>query len=332
MTYLAFDLDGTIYNANRYLWELLCPFDVADRCRKLPVLMAMVTEPSDELRQRLEVAYKIFSTRLAEAETSSPIGLFRPGIFRVLGKALQLKKAGFVKGVIMYTNNSSRILVKIAVEVINRVLGEPLFDDVLDRLHPLRLKDPVTGEGPSLKTWVELKKLLVESNTSAPASLAPKDVMFFDDGLHADLMSALGPYDNYIKLDEYKYEWETNYLRDIYLSALNDSGILSAPVLPEFLEYAKPCSRGILFDNIDAFLIKCGCGSTQMSPKPPLADTAEGSDKMFRYLSAIEARGVINNNGNNNAVTGGKSRKGKGRKRVSTKRNKKKPIRASRVF
>jgi hypothetical protein len=324
MTYLAFDLDGTIYNANLYLWKLLCPFDVADRCKKVPRLMAMVTEPSDGLRQKLGVAYKIFTTRLAEVETSSPIGLFRPGIFRVLRKALQLKKAGFIKGVIMYTNNSSRNLVRIAVEVINNVLGEPLFDDVLDRLHPLRLKDPVTGEGPALKTWLELKKLLVESKTAAPTSLDPADVMFFDDSQHADLLLRLGPYDNYVKLNEYKYVWDSNALKHIYLSALNDSGILSATVLPEFFTYAKPCSDGIIYHNIDAFLMSC-CGTGLSSPQSPLTDTPEGSDKMLHYLSTIEERGHTNNR-NNNSVSGGKSRKSKGRKRVSTKRNKKRKV------
>jgi len=304
--YLVFDLDGTIVNGTEGLYNLLCIFDIKDKFKHNPRLTSTLSKPSTHLAEALAKTYDIFISRLAEIETSTPIGLFRPGIFPVLQKALELKDSNIVKGVILYTNNSSRNFVKFVVDIIHKVLPRPIFDDVSDRLDPLRLIDPGTGRPYTRKTWHEVKRLLMRGRTQVLKKPRRKEVMFFNDQIHANLMTQLDPEHNYVKLDTYIYEFDPDAMKGIFKEALNDGGILSE-LLPEFLAYAQPCGNRMLDckGNIDCFLNGMMISRGGAYIVPP--DTPNGSNKMLEFLSQIDVRNFNNNatNANYNANSEG---------------------------
>lgn len=330
MVYLAFDLDGTIGNFLP-VWKLLCPLRQKEHFTNLP---AIVVPPiSETLQWEIDIAYSAFVKLVAKAETSdSPLGLFRPGIFKVFDEVKRLRKKGIVEGVIMYTNNSSPPLYNFASDVLKYYIGGEVFDDILHYRHALRIKAPYSSLPPADKRWAELKHLLVESKVKAPPTVEPTQVMFFDDMHHYDLMHILGAHDNYVKVSEYKYVPENHKLTNIFLTALMESSVLSSVNLNEFLEYSSECSQSRKATDVGELLqllttkssgLPIGGPSTM---GPALNSPTMNADTMIAALRKLDVSKQNNKNNNNNnlrallpkkSVT--KKRKG-GRRYKSVKR------------
>lgn len=253
MVYLAFDLDGTIGNFLS-VWKLLFPFDVVGHFRKFPQKIQPIhTSTNNTLRWELDIAYSAFVKRVADLETSDkPLGIFRPGIFKVFEMVSRLRKMGLVTGVIMYTNNSSSSLYNFANDVIKYVNKGPVFDDVLDYLHPLRIISPGTSLPSPNKTWFELRELLIESKTQAKPTIMPNEVLFFDDMPHSDMFAKLGS--NFIKLNEYSGRPPNERLKAVFLAALNDSELLSPRLADTFFTYSAACTMGRKANDVQDFL------------------------------------------------------------------------------
>lgn len=304
MVYLAFDLDGTIGNFLP-VWKLLCPLRQKAHFAKFP---SVVIPPiSETLQWEIDIAYSAFVKRIVEAETSKePLGLFRPGIFKVFEEVNRLKKKGILQGVIMYTNNSSPPLYNFASDAIKYHIGREVFDDILDYRHVLRIKAPYSSLPPVDKRWVELKHLLVESRVKAPATVEPKNVVFFDDMNHHDLMSTLGPHNNYVKLSEYRYIPEYDKITDIFLESLKESDVLSEENLNEFLEYVAKCSQDKKATNVGELLqllitTPKGLPISGNSTTGPALDTPTlNSETMIAALRKLDVSKANNNKHNNN--------------------------------
>ena len=304
MVYLAFDLDGTIGNFLP-VWKLLCPLKQKEFYANFPSVE--IQPVSETLKWEIDIAYSAFVKHIVKAETSAePLGLFRPGIFKVFEEVNRLRKKGLVKGVIMYTNNSSPALYNFANDAIKYHIGREVFDDILDYRHVLRIKAPHSPLPPTDKRWFELKHLLVESKVKAPANVESKNVIFFDDMNHHDLMRELGAHNNYVKLSEYRFVPDYHRLTTIFLTALKESATLSAENLNEFFEYSAKCSEGIKATNIGELLhlltIKpSGVPFGGKSTTGPALDTPTlNSDTMIAALRKLDVAKANNNKNNNN--------------------------------
>jgi hypothetical protein len=259
---------------------------------------------SETLKWEIDIAYSAFVKRVAIAETSKePLGIFRPGIFKVFEEVNLLRKKGIVKGVIMYTNNSSPPLYNFASDVLKYHIGGEVFDDILHYRHALRIKAPYSSLPPVDKRWAELKHLLVESKVKAPVTVEPTQVMFFDDMHHHDLMHTLGAHDNYVKVSEYRYVPEYDRLTDIFLAALNESSLLSEENLNDFLEYSAECSQSEKADDVEDLLKLLTTKASGLpisgpsTPGPPLNAPTMNSETM---IAALRKFGVSKQNNNNN--------------------------------
>jgi len=199
MVYVAFDMDGTLGNF-MVLW---------------PIVTGLLHTGGDREKNPL---YIDFVRQMAIREKgSTPLGIFRPGIFDVMRRVVKMKKAGAIAGVIIYTNNGSLELAEFVRDVFHRVLRYKLFDDVIHFYHRLRVTGP-DGRASNQKTWFELYHLLTLGLARAPDSLRPSDVLFVDDQEHTDLVAQLG--ENYVRVPEYGYVAAINPIIDMISSAI----------------------------------------------------------------------------------------------------------------
>jgi hypothetical protein len=248
MVYLAFDLDGTLGDF-MILWKIICGLRQESFFSRQPYLIAQ--KPHNEFEWELSIAYFEFIKSIAQAELSDkPLGIFRPGIFRLMKKVIEMKRSGFCKGVILYTNNGSLSLVEFIRDVFTVALGSNVFDDVLHYYHPIRIFDALGKPSPR-KTWVELHKLLTHSACKAPKSVKPEQVLFFDDQYHQDLMDKLKT--NYHKVPEYIYNPPTAKVVGLYHQALKKSDILDK-YEKEYLTYVAVCSQNVVHPTIHEHL------------------------------------------------------------------------------
>lgn len=197
--------------------------------------------PNESMEWELGISYTSLVKRIAEAEMSKkPLGIFRPGIFKLFKEIVKLKASKKVQGVIMYTNNGSLPLVNFVRDVFHYAVKNPVFDGVYYFHNTLRTKD-VYGKPSPNKNWVELKRLLKDIGSP---DLEPKDVMFFDDQMHPHLTAVLGS--NYIKVNPYTYKVPNERVFETYHKALKDSDLLSDMNKADFFNYVKSCT----FDKV----------------------------------------------------------------------------------
>jgi len=238
MVYLAFDLDGTLGNF-LIMWRILCNLKQTEFFKLTPQKANPL--PNENMDWELGISYTSLVKRITDAELSrKPLGIFRPGIFKLFKEIVKLKEANKVQGVIMYTNNGSLPLVNFVRDAFHYAVKNPVFDGIFYFHHPLRTKDVFGKPSPS-KNWPELKRLF--NNIGAP-DLEPKDVMFFDDQMHQHLTAVLGI--NYIKVNSYSYKVPHEPVLEIYHKALKDSDLLSDMSRDNFFNYVKSCT----FDKV----------------------------------------------------------------------------------
>lgn len=216
--YLALDLDGT-------LGDFASITGILSVLRQSRFYKNNVREkqwPNPEIEWKIDIAYDRFVKEILISEKHSLLGIFRPGIFSVFKEIVRLKKTGLCKGVIIYSNNGSIVLLEFVRDVLNYLFNFEIFDDLIDFYHPLRPR--VALQTDIRKNWVELKRLLVEGKCKAPPALTPEQVVFVDDQIHTDLVNQLGP--NYIKIAGYSHNVDVKALMDLYKRVLVHSELL----------------------------------------------------------------------------------------------------------
>ena len=235
--YLALDLDGTIGDFIG-VWKILCALRQArffvDNKEKIK------KPPNPDFEWKIDIAYDRFVKAVALREETFSIGLFRPGIYSVFKEIVRLRKAGILKGVIIYSNNGSIVTLEFVRDVLETAFGCKIFDELVHFYHLLRVKVPVKTD--IRKTWVELRRLLVEGACKAPSSIKPEQVIFIDDQIHSDLVKELGP--NYVKIAPYVNN--RAHVVEVFKGVLDE--LLTDRY---FFEYVKPCFTGAYLSSIE---------------------------------------------------------------------------------
>lgn len=225
------------------MWRILCNLKQTEFFHLNQQKAAPI--PNDNMTWELDISYTSLVKRIAEAELSKkPLGIFRPGIFKLFKNIVKLKASKKVQGVLIYTNNGSLPLVNFVRDVFHYVVKNPVFDGVFYMHHPLRTRD-MSGKPSPSKNWPELKRLF--NDIGAP-ELEPKDVMFFDDQMHGHLTAVLGS--NYIKVQPYEYVVPQKPVLEIYHKALMDSDLLSDMNKIDFFNYVKSCTFDETASNV----------------------------------------------------------------------------------
>jgi hypothetical protein len=245
MSYLAFDMDGTI-GSFTILRRMLCIFNQPTFFIKTPT---KIPPPNEKLDTILSVSYSNFVRRILENELSAkPLGLFRPGIFALFKRIAVLRKAGLVKGVIIYSNNQTEGLVTFVKDVINLAV-EAVIDESFFRFSMKRLAINARVGNPE-KTWREIKQLL--ASIGASPEIEPKSVIFLDDLVHKDLKANLGH--NYINVEEYIHNPPVIDVLEVYRKALVDDNKEMEVNLKSILGYIKSCTHDLEQESVDKYL------------------------------------------------------------------------------
>jgi hypothetical protein len=216
MRYVAFDLDQTLADVtlvHLFLLSLTMRYYLEEY---KPYMIAYFPE---ELSEQLKKAYQLFVNHITAEEMSThPLGIIRPGIFRIMRQIHKMKST--IKSVTIYSNNRylpSLVLVK---DVINRAIGRPIVDQCIHWTHPCRVSDHQTQ--PSItKSWGTLKAILIDQG--APLDLSPDRVLFFDDQDHINLQSALQT--NYFKVPIYQTCDVFDRISAIYMRCIEEAKV-----------------------------------------------------------------------------------------------------------
>lgn len=314
VSYLAFDLDSTLVNLTTPVWATLCIFKQFSTA-KWRKNMTLINQ-TDNYEWENARAYETFVKKIAQQEMSSqPLGILRPGIIKVMKEVAKRRQNGSCKGVIMYTNNSNEASVNFSRDLLEYTAKAKIFDDCIYVHHPLRAKRAVYPD--MIKTWAVLKDLLVES-VGAPHTLLPKEVLFYDDQPHVNLISALGV--NYIQVTPYNFSPRKNRIIDISMEAFK--GLLEPGLYEEFKCIVKACNPKIQDTTKAIMLVELrqlltGPAQGPSSELPPGEDlTISVMLDSLKHLKKLE-------NNSNNLVKLLPSRKSRTKqKRFKTKRSK----------
>ena len=222
--YFIFDLDET-------LAELYTMYYFIESLKGKEIPKSLTTS--------LHKAYKKFVAGILEKEVSDrPLGILRPGILGVMKKLSTLKKAGKIKGVIVYSNNSHLQSLEFIRDLIHLYIGTTLIKDCIHFNHPMR-----NGGNPSdtNKTWNEIKQIMIKGKCNA-LNIEQKSVYFFDDLNHPDLQEKL---DNYYKVPSYHFKASHNRVADIYKDAICDidMDVFKKYVMIEKVQSSKKTGR-----------------------------------------------------------------------------------------
>jgi hypothetical protein len=199
-------------------------FDMDETLAELYPMYYFISSLKQNIPKEEEInfnsAYNIFVKNILAKELSSdPIGILRPGIFKVMEKLHVLKTQGKVKDVVIYSNNGHLESIHFIRDLINtNPKTSDLIRECIDWNHPLRGEERLRQPGAAYKTWKVLKKILVEGNCGASKYLEPSSVYFFDDLDHLDLQYNLGP-ENYFKVPPYNFRASFDRIADEYRTA-----------------------------------------------------------------------------------------------------------------
>ena len=223
------------------------------------------------LTASLHKAYKKFVAGILEQEVSDrPLGILRPGILGVMSKLSRLKKAGKIKGVIIYSNNSHLESLEFIRDLIHKHIGTRLIKDCIHFNHPMRSPNNIN------KTWNEIKKIMMKGKCNA-SNIDPNTVYFFDDRYHPDLQNTL---DNYYKVPAYHFKASFDRVANIYKDAISevDMNVFKKYVHIMTDEKSEKSEKTILQ------IFKKQTGYTT-NTKPPMPD--KGIDMMMSAIDNI---------------------------------------------
>lgn len=274
MTYLVFDLDETLAELYPTFYFLVSLTPEPPQTR---------TSSDDELKTKLDEAYKIFVKNVLSAEKQSqPLGILRPGILQVFEKIQQLKNTGQVKGTIIYSNNGHLESLEFIRDLIHEHLGtNDLILECIHRGHHMRDEEKGARGGYPNKTWNVLSTILKTAPIEAPTDLSPEDVYFFDDQIHSDLKTILK--NNYIQVPPYAFKASFDALAQQFTSALDEANI-NKDELTEMISHLLGNSNLKSYDDVLSYF-KQRTKGTSHSTSPISHD--EGIQMMNDTLRAI---------------------------------------------
>lgn len=221
MSYFIFDMDETL--AELYsVYYFIASLRLQETLRE-----HLGLNVDTKTRKSLENAYDIFVDKVYEEETSLyPLGILRPGILGIMKHLYRLKSRGFIKGVVIYSNNSHLESLEFIRDLIYADLNLRSSDNFISECvhynHPMRISEKSILPAGA-KSWSTLKGILINSKCGAPNSLEANEVFFFDDLAHPDLQYNLGP--NYYNVPAYDYKASFDRLSVIFINSLIEANV-----------------------------------------------------------------------------------------------------------
>jgi len=235
--YLVFDLDATLGDFVS-VWRILCTLRQS-RFFADSNPASVKPFPTVSFQKKIDLAYNKFVISLAENEVSKePLGLFRPGIFKLFEKVVRLKRSGACRGVIIYSNNSSIAILELVRDIFHQVFNYKVFDDLIHLRHEFRTR--IDGTIDTRKNWNELQRILVSGLCKAPSTISVSEVKFFDDQIHDDLVEKLGS--NYVHVQPYIFKVNMSSMVSIIKKILADTNLL---LDADFLPYVGSCMSAV---------------------------------------------------------------------------------------
>ena len=156
---------------------------------------------SNELKDKLDNAYKVFINKVIENIRTGSCKLFNPEILKVI-------QENNVENAIIYSNNSHRETLIFAKDVIEGLFGRDIFCFLMEWGHPFRTNEIVKGDyGNGKKTWYTLQRGFSEG---CGINVEPDQVFFYDDQKHNNLMIVLG--ENYKNIVGYSISFDNEAL------------------------------------------------------------------------------------------------------------------------
>jgi hypothetical protein len=199
--YYAFDLDATLGDFGE-IANLLDYF--------------YVEGASDDLKIKLDMAYKLFIGKVVVNVRNGSCLLFNPEILNVIGK-------NKVENAIIYSNNSHRETLVFAKDVIEGLFGRSIFCFLMEWGHPFRTNEIVKGDrGNGAKTWLTLQRGFLEG---CDITIEPDQVLFYDDQKHNDLMNVLGGNYKHIRGYVIDFDKEVERLSNATIESLAETGL-----------------------------------------------------------------------------------------------------------
>lgn len=282
MKYIVFDLDATLgnMNASYFLLRTLRPRNFWKERQ------GEVNIHPNHVEPQLDTIYNKFVQEIVKRERSSnPIGILRPGIFRVF-EAIETMDIG---GIIIYSNNGDINLGEFIRDILRCGLNNPtIINECVTWYNPCRQATEIQQTkhlldksdedaypwpgGRSPKTWATVKELL-ETGSIKATNVSPADVLFIDDNFYPDMKTHLQ--DNYLKVSRYNYKCPLDDIVAI-LTQLFD--------VHDWTNYNKllsECIPGTSINTLSDLLdyIKTNTRQTHKLPVPP-----DDVDPMLEFL------------------------------------------------
>lgn len=239
MAYVGFDLDSTLgcfAQVTPFLYYLYSPWALYEShwSGRFGSTAIFPGAPlSAGLRQKFKKALREFVRCILEKETAGEFHFLRPSLVPIAKRLSELKAAGLVSGVSMYSNNMSLGNLHFAAELIEQSAEIPseLFCRFLHIYHPLRQQEIDFGYAGEILADKHPQTLYhgfmsAEKCAVKPASYQEfvNSLYFFDDVKHPFLISALGK--RYVHVKPYNYYSASfDSLFDCFVKAFQNSGL-----------------------------------------------------------------------------------------------------------
>jgi hypothetical protein len=325
MVYFVFDMDetlGELYTTHYFLGSL----DTSSK-----VIQSYSTNVQNPLSESLETAYQSFIRQCAEQEMSdTPLGILRPGMIDVMRKIVKAKIKGYIKGVVIYSNSGDSFNLKFMKDIFEYIFRpETIFCDLVDWWHPLRSSETGTIAGSANKTWNVLEAIL-DTGACKAADVKPKDVYFFDDKIHDDLLDKLG--DHYFHVPVYNYKASASRVIEIFRKALEEAHISTTPEMTQiFLKNVGKRVSGKIYPTLDQLLEvfrKYTQGTASASTLPPTPDVEPILDLLDGLGGGIATNNVVAKANHTVGATSGGYRR---RVKKTRKQKKRRTVKKSRI-
>jgi len=264
MSYFVFDMDETIAELESVYYF------IAALTSKSKEIQYQSPHYANKIEEQMNRAYPLFVKKVAKEERSShPLGVLRPGILRIMEQLYQLKKAGKVLTVIIYSNNSHLESLYFIRDVIHAHLGtKRLITECIHWFHPMRNADKIlykNTNGSISKSWESLRDIMVNGSIKAPSAVEPNDVHFFDDLQHMDLQKQLRHH--YHKVPPYEFKASFDRISVLFLEALKDAKMEIDPFSyylydtyadDRAIKHLNPENLSMIEDVLDVFRYNTG--------------------------------------------------------------------------
>lgn len=270
MYYFVYDLDETlaeVYSLHYFLMSLKVKRNVSNE----------IYESNQAFFNSLERGYYEFVKRVSTIEQSStPLGILRPGILGVMKQLEALRESKKVRKVIIYSNNgnlenlefikdiivqalmpSNNNILSLSEENMNKFISSGvLIKDLIHWGHPERNAEsmmynatgkPYKRPGMAAKTWNVLSRIITKRGTENP-DFIPSNVFFFDD-LYPEHLIKVELGENYYRVPKYDFKASADRLGEIYKSVLEELQKDKSFNLKLYIELVQRYSIGEMASN-----------------------------------------------------------------------------------